>query len=204
MDLLLRRVLQFGARRIVLALGYRSEAIVDYLNEHPIHDLAVETVVEPRPLGTAGAIRFGRARLRTDPVLIVNGDSFVDADLCAFYSAHRASGASGTILCAEVEDAGRYGRVLIDDQQRVSGFIEKDMTFRGSAFVNAGVYLFSTALLDQIASGDAVSLERDVFERLPPGSLAAFAGRFGFIDIGTPESLALADTLLREHVVPRA
>ena len=64
--------------------------------------------------------------------------------------------------------------------------------FHGRALINAGVYLLSAGLLDDIAAGEAASIERDVFERLPSGSLAAFAGRFRFIDIGTPESLARA------------
>jgi hypothetical protein len=45
----------------------------------------------------------------------------------------------------------------------------------------------------EIAAGSAVSLEHDVFGRAPSGSFDAFAGRFAFIDIGTPESLKLAE-----------
>ena len=53
-------------------------------------------MVEPSPLGTAGAIRFARGALRSDPVLIMNGDSFTDADLCAFVDHHRAANARGS------------------------------------------------------------------------------------------------------------
>jgi hypothetical protein len=35
-----------------------------------------------------------------------------------------------------------------------------------------------------------------VFERLPAGSLAAFGSAFDFIDIGTPEILAAAASVL--------
>jgi NDP-sugar pyrophosphorylase family protein len=182
---------RFGVRRLVLGLGHRAEAVGDWLRRHPPADLAVEIVVEPRPLGTAGALRFARARLRSDPVLVMNGDSFVDADLGAFLAAHRASGARASLLCAEVDDAGRYGRVAARDG-RIDRFVEKDEGFHGRALINAGVYCLSAALLDEIAAGVAVSLERDVFERLPAGTLAGHAGRFPFIDIGTPESLARA------------
>jgi NDP-sugar pyrophosphorylase family protein len=189
---------RFGARRIVLGLGYRAQAVVDYLdcNKSSYDDLTVVTVTEPRPLGTAGAIRFARSNLRTDPVLVMNGDSFADADLCAFVDHHRRAQAKATLLCVEVDDAGRYGRIELDDKGRIRGFIEKDPNFHGRSAVSAGVYMFSAALLDQIAAGDAVSLEHDVFGRAPSGSLAAFAGRFAFIDIGTPESLKLAERVL--------
>lgn len=183
----------FGARRVVLGLGHQASIIIEQLISFPVDEIDIATIVEPRPLGTAGAIRFARDALHSDPVLTINGDSLVDADLCQFLEHHRAARTVGSILCAQVEDAGRYGRVEIDRAGRIRGFIEKDPTFPGSALVNAGIYLLSASLLDEIASREAVSLERDVFERLPPGSLSAFTGPFRFIDIGTPESLARAD-----------
>jgi NDP-sugar pyrophosphorylase family protein len=186
---------RFGARRIVLGLGHRAQAVIDFLdrNKTAYGDLTVETVVEPRPLGTAGAIRFARPNLRSDPVLVMNGDSFADADLCAFVAHHRRGQAKATLLCAEVDDAGRYGRVELDGKGRIRGFIEKDPSFHGRSAVSAGVYLFSAVLLDEIAAGDAASLEHDVFGRAASSSLNGFAGPFAFIDIGTPESLKLAE-----------
>lgn len=190
----------FGARRVVLGLGDRAEAVLDYMKAQPANPIELATVVEPWPLGTAGAIRYARDALRSDPVLIMNGDSFTDADLCAFVLHHRSAKAIGSILCAEVDDAGRYGRIELDQRGRIHGFVEKDAAFHGSAPINAGIYLLSASLLDDIADGDAVSLERDIFARLPPGSLAAFTGRFRFIDIGTPESLAAAPGFFRAGV----
>lgn len=180
----------FGATRVVLGLGVSAQAVIDYLRQQPVNGLAIETIVEPQPLGTAGAIRLARPALHTDPVLILNGDSFTDTDLCQFLDHHRAAKAVATLLCAQIDDAGRYGRVEIEQRGWIRGFHEKDPAFHGKATINAGAYLLSAKLLDRVAAGTAVSLERDVFERLPPGSLAAFTGCAHFIDIGTPESLA--------------
>jgi NDP-sugar pyrophosphorylase family protein len=192
---LLEWLRRFGAKRIVLSLGHRAQAVIDFLerNRSSYDDLTVVTVTEPEPLGTAGAVRFARPNLRCDPVLVMNGDSFADADLCAFVDHHRRVNAKATLLCAEVDDAGRYGRVELDGKGRIRGFIEKDPNFHGRSAVSAGVYLFSAALLDEIAAGGAVSLERDVFGRAVSCTLNAFAGPFAFIDIGTPESLKLAE-----------
>lgn len=193
---------RFGANRIVLGLGHQAQSIVDFLAHNPSRheDQEVVTLVEPQPLGTAGAIRFARRQLRTDPVLIVNGDSFADADLCQFVAHHLTAKAKATLLCAEVDNAGRYGRVELDHRGRIRSFVEKDPQYHGGGVVNAGVYLFSAALLDEIAAGNASSLERDVFERAPKSSLHAFAGRFRFIDIGTPESLAAAEHVISSKV----
>jgi NDP-sugar pyrophosphorylase family protein len=193
LDAMLQWLRGFGARRVVLGLGYQAQAVIDYLSKIPVEGLTVETTVEPQPLGTAGAIRFARAQLRSDPVLLLNGDTIVDADLCAFLDNHRTRGVSGSVLCAEVDDAARYGRVLIDERGMIDGFAEKDAAFRGPALINAGIYLMSAALLDEVAAAQATSLEREFFERLPKSSLAAFTDCKNFIDIGTPESLATAN-----------
>lgn len=191
----------FGARRVVLGLGHRAQAILDYLAEHPPEEgLSVETVLEPRPLGTAGAIRLARHLLHSDPVLVMNGDSFVAADLCDFVARHRNSDARATILCTDVADASRYGRVLLDGAGHIVRFAEKDQSAAGPGLINAGVYLLSAPLLNEIAAGAAVSLERNVFERLPAASLAAVEGTFDFIDIGTPESLAGAAEVICRHL----
>jgi len=189
---------RFGAKRIVLGLGHQAQAVVDFLDRDKsvTAGLDVVPVIEPRPLGTAGAVRFARGQLRSDPVLVMNGDSFVDADLCTLVARHRGAGAKATLLCVEVDDAGRYGRVEIDAGGRIGGFIEKDPNFHGASPISAGVYLFSAALLDEIAVGGAVSLEHDVFATAPAGSFAALAGRFAFIDIGTPESLRAAERVI--------
>lgn len=194
---LLDWLVSFGARRVVLGLGHQAQAVLDYLHAHPPQSIAVVPVVEPKPLGTAGAVRFARQELRTEPVLVMNGDSLADADLCMLVTRHNRARARGTLLCAEVDDASRYGRVTLDRDGCIAGFVEKDPEYRGAAVVNAGIYLLSAALLDEIAGGDVASLERDVFERLPAGSLAALAVKFDFIDIGTPEALAGAPDMLR-------
>ncbi len=192
-DLLLNWLRQFGARRVVLGLGYAAEVICRHIDANPVEGLEIVNVIEPYPLGTAGAVRFARHKLGSDPALVLNGDTLINADLCALLAHHREAAALGTLLCANVEDAGRYGRVLVSTTGHITGFVEKDLSFRGPATVSSGVYVLSAVLLDQIASGDAKSIEYDVFQKLPAGTLAAHSASFDFVDIGTPESLSAAN-----------
>jgi NDP-sugar pyrophosphorylase family protein len=173
-----------GAGRIVFLLGYRAEAVQAHLATHPRAGLVFDTAVEPAPLGTGGALAHARPRLRTDRVLVVNGDTFVDAGLTPLRDAR----AEAAMLCVRVPDAGRYGRIEIADG-RVVRFAEKDAEFRGAAAINAGVYLLSARLIDSIPRGRPVSLEREIFEKMPPGTIAACVdANARFVDIGTPES----------------
>ena len=123
---------RFGAARIILGLGHQAQAVVDFLKPQRSvmrHGLTSKQSIEPQPLGTAGAVRFARRSLRTDPVLIMNGDSFAGADLCEFVAHHQNAKAKATLLCAEVDDAGRYGRVELDPAGRIRGSSRKTRVF---------------------------------------------------------------------------
>jgi NDP-sugar pyrophosphorylase family protein len=185
LDLLLAQLRRFGARRVILSLGHLAPVV-----EAHVAALGIETVVEPEPRGTAGAIRFARPHLRSQTVVIVNGDSLIDADLCRFVEAHRVSGTIGSLLCTRVPDAARFGTIEIADG-RIQAFEEKT-GLREAGTINAGVYGVERALLDRIDAMPGPSLERDVFQRLPPGTLGGYVGDFPFIDIGTPDDLARA------------
>ena len=104
-----------------------------------------------------------------------------------------------SILCAPVDDTARYGRLDISSEGRIRAFLEKDSGLSGPGVINAGVYLFSAAMLDTIDEMPGPSLERDVFEKLPAGTLNAVTGEGAFIDIGTPDDLARAADVLKPY-----
>jgi len=187
-----------GARKVVLCLGHLAPKVTEWLAAHP-SPVPVETVTEPQPLGTAGALRFAMDKLGSDPVLLMNGDSVVECDLVPFVAEHRASGAMASLLAVEVPDGSRFGRLDIAENGRVNRFIEKDESATGPAWINGGVYALSRAALAQIAASTGPSLERDFLALLPPGTLHAARRRAGFIDIGTPTSLAEAPSFFGER-----
>ena len=198
LDYLLHWLIGQGAARVVLCLGFRAGTVLAYLETHSFPPLQVLTMVEPSPLGTAGALGFALPVLRSDPVIVMNGDTMLDADLSAFVASHRSAGTSASVLCARVNDPQRYGRVRINSSDRIARFEEKSNVSAEPCWANAGVYLFGRAALEQIAKLEHGSLERDVLEAMPPGSIHACRVPGSFLDIGTPESLAQASTLL-EH-----
>ena len=188
-----------GASRIVFLLGHRAEQLEAHLASHPRVGVEFATSIEPQPLGTRGAVGFAAPKLRSDPILVVNGDTFVDADLAPLVAAHRALAAPATLLAVEVADAARYGRLVVADG-RLQAFVEKDAAFRGPAAINAGVCLLSQALLARIAAQGSGSLERDVFAALPPATLGVHLDRAArFVDIGTPESWQAAASIVAKE-----
>jgi NDP-sugar pyrophosphorylase family protein len=200
LEILVARLKQFGARRLVLGLGHRAEKVTAHLEVHPITGMDTVVAVEPKPLGTAGALRFLRPHMESDVVLVMNGDSFVGADLCDFVASHRKSGAGTSLLCVEVTNARRFGRVDVGPGGRVRAFREKDAKRKGAGVVNAGVYLFSGVLLDQIAAMAGESLEKDVFPKLLQDGVNAVVCQDPFVDIGTPEGLKAAAQVIAPFI----
>ena len=147
---------------------------------------------EPFPLGTGGALKLALALMASESVLVMNGDSFCDADLGALWAQHSRRAANATLLLAEMQDGSRYGRVAVDAEGRVRSFQEKAGTER-RGFISAGVYCLKRTLVESIPSAVAVSLEHEVFPQWVGRGLEGYYSRGRFLDIGTPESYATAE-----------
>lgn len=195
LDRLLEQLARFQSiDRVVLAVGHLAERIVDRYQTVSAAGFSLEFSHETVPLGTGGAMRQALERCDSDPVLVMNGDSYFALDFEGMRRAHENTGALLTVAVTEVPDCGRYGAVSIEPgSARVAAFREKD----GRAvpgFVNAGCYLISRRALGRFPVG-ASSFERDVIPRLLTETYAwVQAGTF--IDIGTPETYALAQSVL--------
>lgn len=196
LELLLNWLESQGVRRVVLCLGYRAADVLAWLETHSFSNLRIQHVIEPEPLGTGGALANAIPVLSGHPVLVMNGDTMVHTDLNAFLAAHCAANAPASLLCVEVPDAARYGRVDIDAGGHVVRFMEKDATASGTAWINGGFYLFGSQVMDVISKLSKGSLERDVLEKLPPRTIHAFRANGRFLDIGTPETFAVASEVL--------
>ncbi|MFA7431447.1 MAG: nucleotidyltransferase family protein [Rhodospirillaceae bacterium] len=196
LDHLLDALAARGFRRAVLSIGYKADMVEEHLRHRP-PPLPAVTIAEPEPLGTGGAVRFVASAVETDPVLVINGDTWVEVDFQAFLAAHRASGAMLSTLCVRVDDTARFGRIDVNAAGRITRFAEKDPDRSGPGLINGGAYLLSRAALDTLAVMTGPSLESDFLACLPPGTIHAFIPEtVSFIDIGTPETLAGAGAVI--------
>jgi len=192
LDYLVAWLSGYGVKRIVLSLGHLAEEVVDRLDASPYPGVEIIPVIETEPLGTAGGIANARAQLHSDPALVLNGDSYVNADLGAFLDFHGGHNFGASLLCTRVDDAARYGSVEINADGAIAAFREKQSGGTSAGYISAGVYLLSAAALDDIAALKTGSIERDFFAVQPPFTLGGYGGEFNFIDFGTPESYETA------------
>ena len=152
---------------------------------------------EDEPLGTGGALRLALPLIESDSVLVMNGDSYIHADLSSYVDWFFQIDRKASLLLAKVPDTSRYGMVKLEKDGSVSAFEEKEEA-KGAGWINAGVYLVRTSLLRLIPSGKAFSLERDFFPSLVGNGLFGYQCRGRFIDIGTPESYVQAEKFFSE------
>ena len=178
-------------RQVVFCIGYMAAAVEETLGDrYQTIRLAYSREVEP--LGTGGALRQALPFFPSDPVLVMNGDSFVDVDLAGYVHWFLRKDLEVSLVLARVSDTGRFGRVMIDEEEKIQGFEEKG-AHQGPGWINAGVYLLRKEIIHSIPAGKSFSLERELFPGLLGGRLHGYRSEGRFIDIGTPQSYAAAE-----------
>jgi D-glycero-alpha-D-manno-heptose 1-phosphate guanylyltransferase len=191
---LVEHLTQKGVDRFILATGYQHAQVEKWVQEQPNPEQFVISV-ESNPLGTGGAMLQALKYCRTEHILLLNGDSYIQFDYPSLLSAHLSKQAGITLVATSVSEGHRYGAVTRNDQQQVTEWKEKGAS--GPSLINAGVYLVAKSVLIGQTIAPA-SLEKDiipallaaqkVYAVLTPGPL---------LDIGTPESLMQAAAIMQ-------
>jgi D,D-heptose 1,7-bisphosphate phosphatase len=199
LDVLLFELGRHGLRRILLLAGFAADRVLEYVTATPMKmqfGLQIEVMIEPRRAGTGGAVWHARDRL-DDTFLLLSGDSWFDINLLELAARTvRDPSATAGIALRFLYDASRFGVVEIE-RERIIKFRSRP-NHTGSGLVNGGVYVCRRALLDNLRP--SCSLEEDAFPGLArDGKLIGIPFDGYFIDIGVPESLALAQQEVRQR-----
>lgn len=186
-----------GLKHVVLCCGYLAEDLVREIGD-AYGGMRISISCEPSPLGTAGALRRALPLMESDPVLVLNGDSYCSLDLLQLPRFHREHHSEATLMLVETDDCSAYGRVETNEQGSIQTFVEKEAIVR-KGWVNAGVYLLNRDLIAEIPVGRAVSIEKEMFPRWIARALYGFKGNGTLVDIGTPERFAAAKRYFALH-----
>lgn len=173
-----------GVREITLAVGYLKESIMEWC-AHRYPELTIRYAVEDAPLGTGGAIANALGQCTSEHVLLVNGDTYFRLDYAALDEFHHGNGAICSLALKPMRDFDRYGSVVVDDDLRITSFLEK--TYRESGLINAGVYIINRQEFSSRDWPAVFSFEKNFLEReVSTGELFGFVSDGYFIDIGIP------------------
>ena len=111
-----------GFTRVFINLHYRAEEFAPRLGDGSRFGIELHYRFEPVPLGTGGTTRDLLAELGEE-ILVHYGDILTDHDLRGIVRQHRRSSAWATLLVHQ--RAGSNSIVTLDDDQRISRFVER-------------------------------------------------------------------------------
>lgn len=187
LDILVENLLKQGFQRIVFCVGHLKEQIIERYKLR--NDADFQFSEEEVLLGTGGAIKNALSLIKSNPILVVNGDSICAVNFGQLIQFHFSQKSSATFVLTNPK--GRYdgGIVLIDDSNRVQSFLEKtsDPSLR-KGYINAGIYLLELENLLFSKMKSPFSLEYDIFPNLTKNcECYGFVVDSELVDIGTPE-----------------
>jgi glucose-1-phosphate cytidylyltransferase len=172
----------FGFDDFVVCLGYKGYMIKEFFANYFLHrsdvimDLdnnameVLETKAESWRIWlihtgmetmTGGRIKRIQKYIGNETFMLTYGDGVANVDLPALYEFHKTHGKLATVT--SVQPAGRFGTLVLDENQNVKRFAEKP---RGDgAWFNGGFFVLEPGIFDYI-EGDHTTWEQEPLQRI--------------------------------------
>jgi dTDP-glucose pyrophosphorylase len=138
---------KYGFVNFSVSVNYKSEVIKDYFNNGEKLGVDISYIEENKPLGTAGAISLLKEELKTDDILVINGDVLANINFADLLKFHRSQNAAMTICSKEFRFNIPYAVFETNDEDQLISFKEKpDLDF----WVNSGIYVLNQKMLSYL------------------------------------------------------
>lgn len=212
-DFTLSNCVNSGVFDVLLMAQYRPHSLIEHIGSGVPWDLdrnftggiSIHTPYKARGssdwyLGTADAVQQNFLFIKRghpEMVLILSGDHIYRMNYQKMVEFHLSRDADLTIASIPVplEEASRFGILGIDDNKRVTSFVEKPAQ-PPSNLANMGVYLFKTSVLDRALWDDhdrpdsSHDFGKDILPRLVSAGKNVFAFPYEgyWVDVGTVNS----------------
>lgn len=186
------RLICFGIKHISVTVNYLGEQLEEHFKES--HEgIKVETVREPKFLGTIGSIKFVK-EFHNDTILVMNSDLFTNINYEDFYLHFIEHKAEMSVAAVPYTVSVPYGIFDLEGRD-IQGLIEKP-TY--NYYANAGIYLIRRSALDEIPE-DRFFNATDLIEKLiaEGKKVIRFPLNGTWIDIGNPQEYQKANELVK-------
>jgi mannose-1-phosphate guanylyltransferase len=155
--------------------------------------VTVHIAEERELLGSAGTLAENRSFVQGEEAFfILYGDVLTNMDLPELLEFHREKKAAATLVIHQVDDPTRCGVVITDENDTVTGFIEKPVRPE-SNWAFSGVLVATPEILDLIPEQRPADIGFDVLPKLI-GKMAARRTEGFVLDIGTLSSYTAAQS----------
>ena len=190
-----------GCTDALINTHYLAEQVHEYLNKRPKGGMGIHSIYETKLLGTAGTLLANKDFFKGSTGLLIHADNATDFDLRELIEAHhqRQDGCLITMLTFNTDNPSSCGIVEIDDQHIVQAFHEKIAEPPGYR-ANGALYAFGQEFLEYLNLMNPMpsDFSTEVIPKLL-GRIQTKHTNRTYLDIGTPETLSLAQKIMRHQ-----
>ena len=184
---------RYPVDKVIVSAGYKAESIIEYFG-NSVFDIPLEYVIDEKPLGTGGAVKYASEKITGNDVLILNGDTWFPVDINKLLEFHTRTESLFSIALKRMYDIDRYGTVELEGN-KILKFNEKKFCTDG--LINGGIYLADRQFIESWQMPEVFSLEKDILEKAAGKSiLKGMIFDDPFLDIGIPENYSKANTII--------
>jgi D-glycero-alpha-D-manno-heptose 1-phosphate guanylyltransferase len=185
-----------GINNFILAVGYKKEIIINHFNNE-FKSATIEYVIENSPLGTGGGLVNVVRSIENLPetFLVINGDTFFEANLPRLYKLHYKHHADVTFSLFQSDTVGRYMGIFVN-KKKIEYLIPD---YEGTdGLKNGGVYIVQRNIFDNFDNNRNISFENDIICSMLQNNkkLCGIEFKSRFIDIGVPDDFKKAQSFL--------
>ncbi len=197
-EIMIERLRRAGIGDITIAVHHKADMIRERLGDGSRLGVRIDYAIEPKPLGTMGALTLLRGRL-DGPFFVVNADILTKCDFRAMWDFHRGQHNAAMTVGVSIHQVDiPYGEFTLHDG-RVTRVEEKP---RKEFPVNAGIYLLDPGAIELIPEGeyfDATDMIRTLVDR--GRVVAAHLIREYWLDVGRVHDLEKANRDVAEGLL---
>jgi D-glycero-alpha-D-manno-heptose 1-phosphate guanylyltransferase len=197
LEILLDYWIDQGINDFIISVSYLSNIIIEHFGSS-YRGIQINYSIEDMPLGTGGGLLKAVNEL-VDPVLVINGDTFIEVDLNKLLQFHVQQKSNWTFSLIESENTNRYMDLNLQPDGKIS-FAKDAITEYTKQLANGGAYIINPLALKSLNFGKNIvaSLENELLLNFISSDEEIYGlechGRF--IDIGIPADYRKAQDFL--------
>jgi mannose-1-phosphate guanylyltransferase len=213
LEITIRRLQQFGIRKVIVNVHHFGDTVVDYLKKHDNFGMRIEISREDVLLDTGGGLKKAAWFFREDghsdePFLLHNVDVLSTIDFRRMVQFHQQNQALATLAVQERETS-RY--LLFDDKNQLCGrragrdqkpeVVRPSKDTRPLAF--CGVHVISPRLLTKMTEDGVFSIIASYLRMAGEGDkvLAFRSDEFYWRDLGKPGNISQAARDVKQNIL---
>jgi mannose-1-phosphate guanylyltransferase len=183
-----------GIERVLVNTHYLPKMVQTFVRDCPWRD-KVDLTFEEVLLGTGGTVLANRKWIGSRPFLVAHSDNLTCFDPAAFISRHDERPANCAITMMTFDTITPQSCGIVEEKEGVVFAFHEKVPNPPGVRANAAVYVFEAEILDFLASlgKPVIDLSTEVLPHFL-GRIWTFHNERYHRDIGTPESLRLAET----------